>query len=153
MLDEFLLLTENDHVREEVPRDGLAPRIFRSIGLVAPNQAFNFNVTRCKYAETDKEMGLGHIGHLLSCNRDGTFCQGYNPNIKLVCEHINMEGSPCCTFRYINAEVPSLPHKSTVDSSGAVQQDRIVERPTHLDVRSGVHIERFNTGPHLPTQS
>ena len=36
---------------------------------------------RCRDAETYGEMGLGKIGHLLSCNRDGTFCQGYDPNI------------------------------------------------------------------------
>jgi L-2-amino-thiazoline-4-carboxylic acid hydrolase len=28
-------------------------------------------------------MGLGEIGHLLSCNRDGAFCEGYDPKLKL----------------------------------------------------------------------
>ena len=28
---------------------------------------FDFNVTRCRYAETYRDMGLGKIGHLLSC--------------------------------------------------------------------------------------
>jgi L-2-amino-thiazoline-4-carboxylic acid hydrolase len=42
---------------------------------------FDFNVTRCRYAETYKEMGLGKIGHLLSCNRDAGFCQGYDQNL------------------------------------------------------------------------
>lgn len=68
--------------------------------LEAGDAVFNFNVTRCKYAETYKAMGLGHIGHLMSCNRDGTFCQGYDPNIELVREHMIMDGSECCTFRY-----------------------------------------------------
>lgn len=68
--------------------------------LEATDKTFDFNVTRCKYAETYKEMGLGDIGHLMSCNRDGTFCQGYDPNIELVREHTIMAGSPCCTFRY-----------------------------------------------------
>ena len=45
-------------------------------------------------------MGLGHIGHLMSCNRDGTFCEGYDPNIKLDRQHTIMSGSPRCTFRY-----------------------------------------------------
>ena len=36
--------------------------------------SFAFNVVRCRYAETYKAMGLGEIGHLLSCNRDGAFC-------------------------------------------------------------------------------
>ena len=34
---------------------------------------FTFNVVRCRYAETYKAMGLGEIGHLLSCNRTALF--------------------------------------------------------------------------------
>jgi hypothetical protein len=33
------------------------------------DRSFAFNVTRCRYAETYKAMGLGEIGALLSCNR------------------------------------------------------------------------------------
>ena len=68
--------------------------------LKADDTAFDFDVTRCRYAETYKDMGLGKIGHLLSCNRDGTFCQGYDPNITLERRQTIMEGAPCCTFRY-----------------------------------------------------
>ncbi|MBL0370464.1 L-2-amino-thiazoline-4-carboxylic acid hydrolase [Rhizobium sp. KVB221] len=68
--------------------------------LDASDERFDFNVTRCKYAETYKEMGLGDIGHLMSCNRDGTFCQGYDPNIKLERKQTIMAGASCCTFRY-----------------------------------------------------
>lgn len=68
--------------------------------LEATDETFDFNVTRCRYAETYKEMGYGHIGHLMSCNRDGTFCQGYDPNIELEREQTIMAGAPCCTFRY-----------------------------------------------------
>jgi hypothetical protein len=68
--------------------------------LEASDTKFDFDVTRCKYAETYKEMGLGHIGHLLSCNRDGTFCEGYDPNITLERRQTIMQGAPCCTFRY-----------------------------------------------------
>jgi hypothetical protein len=66
----------------------------------ANDTAFNFDVVRCKYAETYKEMGLGKIGHLLSCNRDGTFCEGYDPKIKLDRAQTIMGGASCCTFRY-----------------------------------------------------
>jgi len=66
----------------------------------ASDTRFDFDITRCKYAETYKEMGLGKIGHLLSCNRDGTFCQGYDPNITLERKQTIMEGAACCTFRY-----------------------------------------------------
>lgn len=66
----------------------------------ASDRRFDFDITRCKYAETYKEMGLGKIGHLLSCNRDGTFCQGYDPAITLERKQTIMEGAACCTFRY-----------------------------------------------------
>jgi L-2-amino-thiazoline-4-carboxylic acid hydrolase len=68
--------------------------------LEASEKRFDFNVTRCRYAEMYKEMGLGRIGHLLSCNRDGTFCEGYDPNIRLRRDQTIMAGAPCCTFRY-----------------------------------------------------
>jgi L-2-amino-thiazoline-4-carboxylic acid hydrolase len=68
--------------------------------LEASDKVFNFDVTRCRYAETYKEMGLGKIGHLLSCNRDGSFCEGYDPRIKLDRAQTIMQGAPCCTFRY-----------------------------------------------------
>jgi len=68
--------------------------------LAASDERFDFDITRCRYAETYKEMGLGKIGHLLSCNRDGTFCEGYDPNITLERKQTIMQGAPCCTFRY-----------------------------------------------------
>ncbi len=68
--------------------------------LEASDTKFDFDVTRCKYAEMYREMGLGHIGHLLSCNRDGTFCEGYDPAIALDRQQTIMQGAPCCTFRY-----------------------------------------------------
>jgi hypothetical protein len=66
----------------------------------ASDTKFDFNVTRCRYAEMYKEMGLGDIGPLLSCNRDGTFCHGYNPKITLRRDQTIMAGASCCTFRY-----------------------------------------------------
>jgi L-2-amino-thiazoline-4-carboxylic acid hydrolase len=61
---------------------------------------FDFNVTRCRYAETYRAMGLGGIGDLLSCNRDGAFCEGYDPRIKLTRTQTIMGGASFCDFRY-----------------------------------------------------
>lgn len=61
---------------------------------------FDFDVTRCHYAETYREMGLGDVGHLLSCNRDGSFCEGYDPRLSLERKQTIMAGASCCTFRY-----------------------------------------------------
>jgi len=60
----------------------------------------HYNVTRCRYAEMYRNMGMGEIGHLLSCNRDGTFCTGYNPNISLERTQTIMGGATYCDFRY-----------------------------------------------------
>lgn len=61
---------------------------------------FEFDVTRCRFAETYREMGLGEIGDLLSCNRDGAFCEGYDPAIALERGQTIMAGAERCTFRY-----------------------------------------------------
>ena len=61
---------------------------------------FAFNVVRCRYAETYKALGLGEIGHLLSCNRDGAFCEGYDPKLKLERTQTIMQGAGHCDFRY-----------------------------------------------------
>ena len=60
----------------------------------------HYNVTRCMYAEMYREMGLAEIGHILSCGRDGTFCTGYNSNIKLDRTQTIMQGASHCDFRY-----------------------------------------------------
>lgn len=59
-----------------------------------------FNVTRCRYAESYKAMGLGDLGDVLSCNRDGEFCHGYNPEMKFTRTQTIMKGASHCDFRY-----------------------------------------------------
>ena len=66
-------------------------------------ERFDFDVTRCRYAEMYREMGLGGIGHLLSCGRDGAFVEGYDPEMKLERDQTIMSGASCCTFRYRRA--------------------------------------------------
>ena len=75
---------------------------------------FSFDVIRCQYAETYREMGMGQIGHLLSCNRDASFCEGYDPNIKLDRQQTIMNGADRCTFRY-RYENPSVLKSSNQD--------------------------------------
>ena len=68
--------------------------------LVSTADKLEYNMVHCGYADMYKEMGLGDIGHLLSCNRDGTFCDGYNPNMKLTRTQTIMQGASHCDFRY-----------------------------------------------------
>jgi hypothetical protein len=66
--------------------------------------SYGFNVTRCRYAETYRAMGLGELGAVLSCNRDGAFCEGYDPRLKLTRTQTIMGGASHCDFRYRMAE-------------------------------------------------
>jgi hypothetical protein len=70
---------------------------------------FDFNVKRCRYAETYRAMGLGDIGDILSCNRDGAFCEGYDPRIKLERTQTLMRGASHCDFRYRSSAEPQTP--------------------------------------------
>lgn len=47
-----------------------------------------------RYAEMYREMGLGEIGHLLSCQRGATFCEGYDKRLKLRRTQTIMQGRP-----------------------------------------------------------
>jgi hypothetical protein len=68
--------------------------------------SYVFDVTRCRYAEMYREMGLGEIGHLLSCQRDATFGEGYDARIELTRTQTIMQGARCCDFRYRLEEKP-----------------------------------------------
>lgn len=61
---------------------------------------FDYDVTRCRYAEMYKAMGLAEIGDILSCQRDGSFCEGYDPRIRLKRTTTIMSGAERCDFRY-----------------------------------------------------
>lgn len=63
-----------------------------------------FNVKRCKYAEMYKELGIGELGKILSCNRDAAMIEGFNPKIKFLRTKTIMEGAPICDFRYAEDE-------------------------------------------------
>ena len=68
--------------------------------------SYVFNVTRCRYAEMYREMGLGEIGHLLSCQRDATFCEGYDKRLKLRRTQTIMQGASYCDFHYRLVDEP-----------------------------------------------
>jgi len=61
---------------------------------------FAFNVTRCRYAEMYKELGVLEYGALLSCGRDAALIVGFNPKIKFTRTQTIMSGAPYCDFRY-----------------------------------------------------
>ncbi|WP_445219758.1 L-2-amino-thiazoline-4-carboxylic acid hydrolase [Bradyrhizobium sp. Pa8] len=105
-------IESGEHFAAQAP-DGTSMRTFQDIQalwtkddaltvevLTATDDQFDFNVRRCRYAETYREMGLGAIGHLLSRNRDGAFCEGYDSRLKLTRTQTIMGGADHCDFRY-----------------------------------------------------
>jgi hypothetical protein len=61
---------------------------------------FAFNVTRCRYAELYRALGIPELGAVLSCNRDYSLIEGFNPDIELTRTQTLMEGAAYCDFRY-----------------------------------------------------
>lgn len=70
------------------------------------DQAFGFDVTRCRYAESYRELGLEQLGATLSCNRDGALIEGFNPNVEFTRTQTIMGGASHCDFRFRLQETP-----------------------------------------------
>ncbi len=64
-------------------------------------ERFSFNVTRCRYAEMYRALGIPELGAVLSCNRDFSLVEGFNPEIQLTRTQTIMDGTPFCDFRYV----------------------------------------------------
>jgi hypothetical protein len=60
----------------------------------------NFDVTKCRYAELYRSLGIEELGSILSCDRDATFIEGFNAEISLERNHTILQGSPACDFRF-----------------------------------------------------
>jgi L-2-amino-thiazoline-4-carboxylic acid hydrolase len=73
---------------------------YRMDVLEQSEEKFSFNVTRCRYAELYRALGIPEVGALLSCNRDFSLVEGFNPAVKLTRTQTVMEGAPHCDFRF-----------------------------------------------------
>ena len=60
----------------------------------------DFDVKRCRYAELYAALGIKELGAMLSCNRDYSLIEGFNPDARLRRDKTIMAGDSCCTFRY-----------------------------------------------------
>jgi hypothetical protein len=89
-------------------------------------EKLSFNVTRCRYAEMYRALGLADLGGSLSCQRDYALAEGFNPSIKLVRTQTIMEGAPHCDFRFRKADDKELASEVVLDGQPS-QQDSTVE--------------------------
>jgi L-2-amino-thiazoline-4-carboxylic acid hydrolase len=61
---------------------------------------FEFDVTRCGYAELYKQWGLSELGFQLQCSRDHAMLRGFNDDFALERSQTIMQGAACCDFRF-----------------------------------------------------
>jgi len=62
--------------------------------------AFELDVTRCRYAEFYKELGTPELGFLLTCSADFSMAEGFGPHVQLTRTQTIMQGASHCDFRY-----------------------------------------------------
>ena len=74
---------------------------YRMDVLEQSEEKLSFNVTRCRYAEMYRALGIPEVGALLSCNRDFSLVEGFNPDVKLTRTQTVMEGASHCDFRFV----------------------------------------------------
>lgn len=63
-------------------------------------QRLAFDVTRCRYAEMYRALGIPELGEVLSCQRDAALIDGFAPDVTFTRTQTIMQGAPCCDFRY-----------------------------------------------------
>jgi hypothetical protein len=69
----------------------------------------HFDVTRCKYAELYRSLGIEELGSILSCDRDASFIEGFNEEIALERKHTILQGASACDFRFSKRPAATLP--------------------------------------------
>ena len=64
--------------------------------------AFELNVTQCRYAEFYQKIGAPELGSLLTCSGDADFfhAEGFGTNARLTITQTIMQGASHCDFRY-----------------------------------------------------
>jgi hypothetical protein len=62
--------------------------------------AYDIDVTGCRYAQFYRELGEPDLGFLLVCSADFWMTEGFGPDIKLTRTQTIMQGASHCNFRY-----------------------------------------------------
>ena len=62
--------------------------------------AFEVNVTGCRYAQFYQQLGEPELGFLLVCSSDFPMTEGYGPDFRLTRTQTIMQGATHCDFRY-----------------------------------------------------
>lgn len=72
--------------------------------LTQTDNEWRFNVTRCRYAELYRSLGMADLGATLSCNRDAALVEGFANDIDFSRSQTIMQGASHCDFHYRKKE-------------------------------------------------
>jgi hypothetical protein len=97
-------------------------------------EKLSFNVTRCRYAEMYRALGLADLGGSLSCQRDYALADGFNPSIQLVRTQTIMEGASHCDFRFRRVEDKESAVDVALEGQTSYHDSTVEQAP--LDVNS-----------------
>lgn len=64
------------------------------------NEAQEFNITRCRYAEFFQQLGEPELGAVLLCEPDFHLAEVGSPAVELTRTQTIMQGASFCAFRY-----------------------------------------------------
>ena len=62
--------------------------------------AYDIDVTGCRYAQFYQELGEPELGFLLVCSLDFPFAEGFGAGVELTRTQTIMQGASHCDFRY-----------------------------------------------------
>jgi hypothetical protein len=62
--------------------------------------AFEVNVTECRYAKFYNQIGAPELGFLLTCSADFSHAEGFGADVQLIRTQTIMQGASHCDFRY-----------------------------------------------------
>ena len=62
--------------------------------------AFDVNVTGCRYAQFFNKIGAPELGFLLVCSSDFPMAEGFGADVQLTRTQTIMQGASHCDFRY-----------------------------------------------------
>jgi hypothetical protein len=85
-------------------------------------ERLSFNVTRCRYAEMYRALGLADLGSSLSCQRDFALIEGFNPSITLTRTQTIMGGAPFCDFRFSGSNSGDSPRRAQREEEGGQEE-------------------------------
>lgn len=71
--------------------------------------AFDVNVTGCRYARFYQELGVPELGFLLVCSQDFPMAEGFGGDVQLTRTQTIMQGASHCDFRYIMRKTKGEP--------------------------------------------